>query len=99
MRGFKFLAKMLQCVIIVQGKVQGVFYRLETAKAAGELGLAGWIKNEPTGSVKIIAQGPAEDLKKLIKWCHSGPPLAKVVKVEVEWEKADKNYKRFIVKY
>ncbi len=90
---------MLQCIIIARGKVQGVFYRSETAKAAKALGLTGWIKNEPDGSVKITAQGSSEDLEKLVKWCHSGPPLAKVVKVEVEWEKENKNYKRFVVKY
>lgn len=90
---------MLQCTIIVQGKVQGVFYRSETVKAARELGLTGWAKNEPAGSVKITARGSAENLAKLVEWCHSGPPLAKVAKVDVEWGKADKNYKRFVVKY
>ncbi|MCK5044289.1 acylphosphatase [Candidatus Parcubacteria bacterium] len=90
---------MHKCTIIAQGKVQGVFYRLETAKTARKLGLTGWVKNESAGSVKIVAVGSAKDLEKLVKWCNSGPPLAKVTKVEVEWEKAVKNYKRFIVKY
>ena len=90
---------MLQCTIVAQGKVQGVFYRSETVKAAQTLGLTGWVKNKPDGSVRIIAQGSAEELEKLVQWCRSGPPLAKVVKVEVEWEKANKNYKRFVVKY
>ena len=71
-------------VVLVSGSVQGVFYRAEVKRKAAKLNLTGWTKNEPSGSVKILAEGEKENLEKLIEWTKQGPTLAKVDKIEVK---------------
>lgn len=75
-----------QARIIVDGRVQGVFYRHSTRQTARSLEISGWVKNLPDGSVEILADGPEHAVKKLIEWCHKGPPNAVVNNVSVEWE-------------
>lgn len=65
----------------VRGKVQGVFFRKSTEEKAKELGLKGWVRNESDGSVYLEAQGPEEEVRSLISWCHDGPPQAEVTQV------------------
>lgn len=69
--------------IIVTGKVQGVFFRKYTCHKAIELGLNGWVKNLPDGSVEITATGDENAIRDLILWCHKGPERAKVTQVMV----------------
>jgi acylphosphatase len=64
--------------ILVSGKVQGVFYRVSTEKKAKEIGLTGFVRNEPDGKVYIEAQGTEEQLDELVKWCKRGPERAEV---------------------
>ena len=68
--------------IRVQGRVQGVFYRANALRMATELGLTGWVKNEPDGSVLIAAEGPSQSLDLLIEWCEQGPEYAHVTRVD-----------------
>ncbi|SFG61692.1 acylphosphatase [Pontibacter chinhatensis] len=76
----------------VHGKVQGVFFRASTQEKAQELGLTGFVRNEPDGTVYLEAEGEPQVLEMLEAWVHVGPRRAKVEKVEVE-EKQD--LKRF----
>jgi acylphosphatase len=69
--------------IVVKGEVQGVFYRQSTLRKANELSLCGFVKNQPDGSVYILATGQRDNIEKLISWCHEGPPRAKVESVKV----------------
>ena len=82
----------------ISGQVQGVWYRASTHEKALALGLAGWVKNMPDGSVEALAQGPKEDVEALIAWCWKGPPLARVNQVAVEWTDPDKGFKKFEVR-
>jgi acylphosphatase len=75
---------MKQWMIRVYGKVQGVWFRKYTCEEALRLGLCGWVRNEPDGSVLIKAEGKEEFLRELMRWCQQGPPLAAVTKVEVQ---------------
>lgn len=70
--------------ILVKGKVQGVFYRASTVTKAQQLGVKGFVRNEPDGSVYIEAEGNEEKLNELIAWCRVGPPRARVDEVLVE---------------
>jgi acylphosphatase len=65
----------------IYGKVQGVFYRDRTRKKAVEMGLSGWVRNEPDGSVRVRATGPLATLALLESWCTKGPERAVVQKV------------------
>ncbi len=67
------------------GRVQGVFYRAEAQEKAQELGLKGWVKNLPDGSVEALAQGPEDSLREFIEWCKKGPAQANVTNIEVEF--------------
>ncbi|MGB3150674.1 MAG: acylphosphatase, partial [Maribacter sp.] len=55
-----------------------------TQEQAKQLGIKGWCKNEPDGSVLIVAEGAEENLNALVEWCHHGPSNASVEKVLVE---------------
>ncbi len=70
--------------ITVTGRVQGVFFRASTRLQAEALGLTGWVRNEPDGSVAIFAEGPRAALDTLEEWCHHGPPAARVERVIAE---------------
>ena len=71
--------------LIVRGRVQGVFYRATTEKTAQGLGLTGWVRNCPDGSVEIHAEGEKASLEELIAWCWKGPALASVLEIESNW--------------
>lgn len=72
--------------MLINGRVQGVFFRLRTKEEADKLGLTGWVKNNGDGSVKVLAEGDNHKLEQLIDWCNHGPEHAKVDKVEVKWQ-------------
>jgi acylphosphatase len=69
---------------IVSGRVQGVSYRASTRVEARRLGLVGWVKNLPGGTVELEAEGPEDAIAALLAWCEHGPPAAHVVSVAVE---------------
>ena len=69
----------------ISGKVQGVFYRANAREKAMALGLTGYVRNLPDGSVELDAEGEEESLHSLLYWCQHGPPGARVDKVDVDW--------------
>jgi acylphosphatase len=69
--------------IRVGGRVQGVFYRASTADKAKELGLKGFVLNEPAGSVYIEVEGEELQVNEMIGWARKGPPRANVTSVDV----------------
>lgn len=62
----------------IQGRVQGVWFRESMRQEAQRLGVTGWVRNRPDGSVEAVVQGSADAIDKMIKWARSGPPLAHV---------------------
>jgi Acylphosphatases len=71
-------------VINVSGKVQGVYYRQSAKQKAQELGVTGFVKNLPDGSVLLVATGHSKQLNALVEWCRKGPPAARVTNVDVK---------------
>ncbi|MBU1248165.1 MAG: acylphosphatase [Proteobacteria bacterium] len=67
---------------IIHGKVQGVFFRAWTRDTAQALGLCGWVRNLPDGSVETVAQGEETTLKRFERSLHQGPPLSRVIEVQ-----------------
>lgn len=70
----------------IYGRVQGVFFRSTMREVASELGVSGWVRNVPDGSVEAVVEGERSKVEELIRWARRGPPLARVERVEVEWE-------------
>ena len=66
----------------VEGRVQGVGFREACVHEARSLGIAGWVRNRPDGSVEALLQGPAEAVARMLDWLHRGPPAARVTRVQ-----------------
>lgn len=73
--------------ILIEGEVQGVFYRATAKKIADRLAVTGWIQNIPGGNVEAVVSGSEEHLKQFIDWCREGPPLSKVNDVIISYQK------------
>ena len=84
---------------IISGRVQGVFYRLETKRAADQIGVTGWVKNRPEGTVEAVFEGARNQVDAVLKWCWDGPRLAKVDHVDVTWETFAGEFTQFDVTY
>ncbi len=68
--------------LLIDGKVQGVYFRASTVQTARTLGLTGFARNLPDGRVEVVAEGEESALKSLTHWCHQGPPAARVDSVK-----------------
>lgn len=84
-------------VLKIYGQVQGVFFRAETVRQAGSLGLVGWVRNAPDGTVEVVAEGEKEALERLYAWCQKGPSFARVERVEEKWEAYQGEFEEFTV--
>jgi acylphosphatase len=67
----------------IEGGVQGVGFRYWTERVAGELGLAGWVRNRRDGSVEALFSGPADDVAEMLQRYREGPPAARVTTVAI----------------
>ena len=67
----------------IRGQVQGVWFRGWTEREAGNLGLSGWVRNCPDGSVEALFCGRKEAVQEMIENCASGPRLARVDEVSI----------------
>ena len=72
--------------VVVRGRVQGVFFRAETRDRARSLGLSGWVRNVPDGSVEAVFEGDRDRIESILEWCRRGPGFAEVEDVDVAWE-------------
>ncbi len=70
--------------LVVSGRVQGVGFRNAAQRQASLVGVSGWVKNVPDGSVEIHAEGTERQLDRFLAWCRVGPMAAKVEAVNVE---------------
>jgi acylphosphatase len=72
--------------VYVTGRVQGVFFRSETADVADRLGLTGWVRNLSDGRVEAVFEGEKENVDRALEFCRRGPPGAYVSDLDVTWE-------------
>lgn len=79
----------------VSGRVQGVFFRAFVSQHARELGLTGWVRNLPEGSVEVTAEGERTGLEKLAHMVRQGPPASSVTNVEIHWAEYTGKYAGF----
>ena len=80
----------------ISGRVQGVSFRWETQRQAERLGVTGWIRNEPDGSVAGHFEG--ERAGELVEWCRQGPAYARVERITVG-ETADTGETAFRIRF
>lgn len=84
--------------MVIEGRVQGVFYRAATREQARALGLVGWVRNLSDGRVEVLAQGEARAVDMLRSWCAHGPARARVDKLESFEESARDEFEDFEVR-
>ncbi len=83
--------------IRVEGEVQGVFFRASTQETAQNLGVTGWVRNEPDGSVHIEAEAAESVIEDFLQWCRQGPARAQVTAVKFEIKPME-GFKNFTIK-
>ena len=84
--------------IVVHGRVQGVWFRGATERQARALGVAGWVRNLPDGTVEAVFEGSTSAVQRAVAYCRQGPPGARVERVE-EREEAPEGLRSFDVRY
>jgi acylphosphatase len=82
-----------------KGRVQGVFFRANTRDFAEQVGVFGWVRNLPDGSVGAVFEGDKDKIEKLIEWCKTKQPHAQVTGVGVSWEEYRGEFRGFEVRY
>lgn len=77
------MAELIARSVTVRGRVQGVFFRDTTRQVARSLGVAGWVSNEPDGSVRAWLEGHPDAVERALRFVRTGPPEASVTGVDV----------------
>jgi len=85
--------------LLIEGRVQGVFYRAFTRNLASKLGLNGWAKNLYDGRVEVLFEGSRELIEQAIQECWEGPAGSSVRNIDVSWEESSAEYKGFEIRY
>ena len=83
----------------VRGRVQGVFFRAFTQGHARQLGVSGYVRNLPDGSVEVRADGEKSQLELLAGYLRTGPPMSGVTKVAIDWSEYTGDYTGFHIRY
>jgi acylphosphatase len=83
----------------ISGRVQGVAYRAWTQSEAEKLGLSGWVRNEPDGSVMALIAGPNAKISEMVDAFWQGPRLARVTGVDTEAAEFDAQQRGFQITY
>lgn len=85
--------------VLVNGRVQGVFFRSKTKEEADNLDVKGWVRNLPDGKVEAVFEGEEESVKTMVSFCKAGPRGAEVTNIELTWENYTGKFTYFEVKY
>lgn len=73
----------ISALVVIQGWVQGVYFRAFTRDQARSLGLTGWVRNRRDGKVEACFEGEKEKVDQMVAWCHQGSPSSRVEQVDV----------------
>ena len=86
---------MKRAVIVISGRVHGVFFRDFVKKKSLALRISGQVRNLDNGTVEVIAEGSEGSVNKLIEYCKKGPLLARVNNIKINFEKQKKEFNGF----
>jgi acylphosphatase len=90
--------KKVRAHVFISGRVQGVFFRIETRRMATVSNIAGWVRNTSDGRVEALFEGNTKDVEKLVEFCRKGPSGARVTKLDVRWEKYIGEFRDFQIR-
>lgn len=83
--------------VTIRGRVQGVFFRMETQRTADRYGVYGWVKNRTNGTVEAVFEGDQEKVAAVIDWCRRGPRHAIVEGIDVHEEPYTGEFNHFYI--
>jgi len=90
---------MTRVSVVVHGRVQGVAFRHYTCRRAGELKVTGWVRNLPDGAVEALFEGDDGAVADLVEWCRSGPPAARVDRLDIHAGTYSDKFDTFAITY
>lgn len=93
------MSEKVRAHVVITGIVQGVFFRIETQRAAVKYGVCGWVRNKHDGTVEAVFEGDKAAVESLLAWCKKGPPRASVDNVDIQWTAFTGEFERFLVTY
>ena len=85
--------------LVISGRVQGVWFRASTREVALRLGILGWVRNMPDGSVETHIQGEDDAVEQMLDWCRQGPLGARVDCVDITDALIQMEYRSFSIRY
>jgi acylphosphatase len=80
---------------VIHGDVQGVGFRYFVQRAAQQLGLSGWVRNNDDRTVEVVAEGDRDRLEQLRRALEQGPRMARVDQVDAQWSSGSGNLRGF----
>ncbi len=84
---------------IISGRVQGVFFRMETKRAADGFGVFGWVRNRRDGTVEALFEGDQDRVDAVLEGCIEGPAHGRVSDVKLDWEDYTGEFSGFDITY
>ena len=81
------MSELSRARVVVRGHVQAVGFRATAWSRARSLGLAGWVRNNPDGTLEAELEGPSDRVESLLHWFGRGPRGARVDDIRIEWRK------------
>ncbi len=88
-----------RAVVIFRGRVQGVYFRAHCAEKAEALGLDGYVRNMPDGSVEGVFEGDKAAIEECVEWNKTSQPQAHVAAVEISWSEPKRDLRGFHVRH
>jgi acylphosphatase len=82
---------------VIEGRVQGVGFRMFVQRTASSLNLVGWVRNKYNGNVEVWAEGSQSNLETLLAELTKGPQAATVIELNYQWKAATGDYTHFSV--
>ena len=83
----------------VIGHVHGVGFRYFVVSKARMLGLQGYVRNDSTGDVEVVAQGTRSVLEQLLVLLRQGPSAAQVQSIRFTWREPTEHFSGFHIRY
>lgn len=92
--------KKVRALVIISGRVQGVFFRANTVRAAQRIGgVFGWVRNKRDGTVEAVFEGEEEKVNAALVWCRTGDAPARVDDLQIAWEEYTGEFSEFSFTY
>jgi acylphosphatase len=83
--------------LLVNGKVQGVYFRLNMQQIAMKNSVFGWVRNLADGRVEALLEGNKDDVEKTIEWSKKGPENARVDELKIDYLQYEGKYADFVI--